>query len=141
MFVDDNIGSGTQASRQLEIYMGATAESPEGNYIIAPLSVSEKAILSSCNVGAVFSVGHEAGRTKLQEIAKKHAIPLSVEAIVWGKPIDQVSGKGILSDELRTFLGEVGETVLRRMFEREGQIPRKRRIHLRWDTVVWRVSL
>jgi hypothetical protein len=38
-----------------------------------------------------------------------------------GKPIDQVSGKGVVSNELRTFLGEVGETVLRRRFEREGQ--------------------
>jgi deoxynucleoside triphosphate triphosphohydrolase SAMHD1 len=55
VFADDNIASGTQSSEQIGIYMGANASSPQGNYVLQPLSDEEKAIFVSKNVGAVLN--------------------------------------------------------------------------------------
>ncbi len=119
-FIDDNISSGTQSSRQLDIYMGGSVEKPQGNYIIDALDESEKALLRSRPIAAAFSVGHEDGRAKLAETARKHGIQLAPGHIVWGRPITDFSGKGAISDALRTFLEQVGTSVLQRRFEREG---------------------
>jgi hypothetical protein len=77
--------------------------------------------LRSQSVGAVFSLGHADGASKLHETAERHSISLNLKNITWGRPIDEVSGKGRISDGLRAFLREVGETVLRRRLQREGQ--------------------
>jgi HD superfamily phosphohydrolase len=120
VFIDDNIASGTQASRQLEIYFGGIAEKPEGNYVIDPLNDKEKYTFGACSVAAAFAVGYDAGREKFARTAAKHQVQLLPENIVWGRAINEVSGKGHISEELRGFLREVGESVLRRRYYREG---------------------
>lgn len=120
VFLDDNIASGTQASRQLDIYMGGVVEKPHGNYVAEKLDDSHRVILKSIEVGAVFSVGLEDGRKKLVESAARHGIKLQTENVQWGKSIaDYFSGKGTISNDLRTFLQEIGRSVLERRFRRE----------------------
>jgi HD superfamily phosphohydrolase len=120
VFVDDNIASGTQAARQLEIYFGGIVEKPEGNYVIDPLTEDEKEAMCSHSIGAAFSVGYHVGGNNLAETAARFNVALSPENVVWGKAIDEVSGRDGISPGLREFLGEVGEGVLRRRFIREG---------------------
>jgi deoxynucleoside triphosphate triphosphohydrolase SAMHD1 len=120
VFIDDNIASGTQAARQLDIYMGGAAEKPHGNYINENLRDEHKSVIRECAVGAVFAVGFRDGRRKFSEAALRHGIQLPEENVEWGKSLEDASGKDILSGEMRTFLREVGTALLLRKFTREG---------------------
>jgi hypothetical protein len=121
VLVDDNIASGTQASRQLDIFMEGAVEKPQGNYSIERLDGVAKDIFRSQDIGAAFSVGHSDGRDKLIETARRHELKLSPENVLYGRRLEEVSGKATVSEGLRSFLCEVGESVLRRRFAREGQ--------------------
>ena len=121
VFLDDNIASGTQASRQLDIYFGAEAEKAEGNYAIDPLDDRQKDIIRKCDIGAAFAIGYQSGREAFARAGRRHGLQLSEGKIVWGRPVNDVSGKGVVSDGLRSFLREIGEMVLRRRFEREAE--------------------
>jgi len=120
-FLDDNIASGTQASRQLDIYFGGRPEKAEGNYFVDQLNDEQRAVLRTCEVGAAFAIGHEIGRAALADAGARNGVRIAMQNIVWGRPINDVSGKGVISEGLREFLQRVGETVLRRRFEREGE--------------------
>jgi hypothetical protein len=122
VFVDDNIVSGTQAALQVGLFMGGSIENQEGNYVVEQLDDRLKAIFRSCEVGAAFAVGCDDGAKKLSGAALAHEIRLQVENVTWGKPIQEFSGRGFVSDDLRAFLGEIGTTVLQRRFEREYSI-------------------
>jgi hypothetical protein len=119
VFIDDNIASGTQAGRQLDIYMGADAEKPLGNYFIEKLDDRSKELLRSQNIGAAFAVGFDGGRKAFVDRATHHGIRLSGENVQWGKSVEDASGKAFLSEGMRTFLREVGIAVLSRRFQRE----------------------
>jgi hypothetical protein len=119
VFIDDNIASGTQAARQLDIYMGGPAENPHGNYIIEKLADRYKSTIQECAVGAVFAVGFRDGRKKFSETALRHRIQLPENNIEWGQSLEDASGKGIISEEMRAFLREVGTGLLLRKFTRE----------------------
>jgi hypothetical protein len=119
VFVDDNIASGTQASRQIAIFMGDEAEKPYGNYTIERLEPHAADILRSKSIGAAFAVGHEEGKAKLSDTATHYELKLEQKNIVYSRPVSDVSGKTTVSESLRTFLRETGEAVLKRRFECE----------------------
>jgi hypothetical protein len=56
VFVDDNIASGTQASRQLDIFMGGVIEKPQGNYVAEKLDDA-----SSQTAASTFEHGQNPG--------------------------------------------------------------------------------
>jgi hypothetical protein len=99
--------------------MGASAENQQGNYVIERLDDRLKGIFRSCDVGAAFAVGYDEGAKKLYETATVHGIRLSLDNVTWGTPIQDFSGRDLISDRLRTFLKEIGTNVLQRRFERE----------------------
>jgi hypothetical protein len=119
VLIDDNIASGTQASRQLGIFMGESAEKPDGNYSLERLSEANIDALRKKPIGASFSVGHDDGRETLARKAAELGIMLPLANITYGKSIIESSGKTKISNALRGFMQHVGECVLKRRFERE----------------------
>ena len=120
VFVDDNIASGTQAARQINIYFGTESARAGGKYFSDPLSEDERHQLAGGEIGAVFVVGHTDGMQRLVQACSALGVQMSAGNIWSKREIAEVSGKDVISNELRVFLRRIGRSVLTRRFSREG---------------------
>lgn len=127
IFFDDHIASGTQAKAQLCAWMeddkkvrNASDSGTNDNIIKfqtdenifkAPLTKRQKQILLKLPISFAFCVALQDGKKRLQETAAQFHLKLGPHAIQNARDLENTSGKGIVEENLRTFLQEVGHGV------------------------------
>jgi len=118
---DDNLASGIQAERQLNLFFGQGGEVQSGsNYFSAALSGAGQKALRASQVGFAFAVcndeGRESGKVRLEAAASRLGLNLGPGDISASHSLSEWSGKAgqakAISDDLRDFLRQVGTGVI-----------------------------
>jgi len=108
IFVDDNIASGTQATRAVDTLFGKqTARTERSTY---QTSLSPEAIekLRTLKVAFVFAWGHTAGIDRLHECTLANRLAINASSIIAISPLIAKDNKKNISGPLRDFLRKVG---------------------------------
>lgn len=130
VFVDDNIGSGMQSSLQLKAWFDELdADESDDNIELRVLPEENREKLRQLKISFIFYVGHENGRNRLTETTRDLDLRLTTDGIHFKKNLEDLSGKSVLSDDIREFLSKVGYAVLYR---------RRRLRHPEEDPETWR---
>lgn len=121
VFVDDNIASGIQATRQISIWLGETpGKLSEGNYFRAPLGENYNKTFRAIPIRFAFALGNSEGEKPgipvLLDYMKKSSLNCGdVQHIKYAHPLGEWSGRKGSPKEinagLRDFLREVGRGV------------------------------
>lgn len=126
VFIDDNVASGTQASRQINAFFQNVDLNLSSNYFAAPLPPQDADILRNLlktrRVAFIFAVGHPDGGDQVKAAARPFADGSEVE-VAYGDDLLNFSGQTDVSDELREFLRDIGSSVLARIYKAEGESP------------------
>ncbi len=112
-FVDDNVASGGQASKQIRALMGDLGpEERDANIFFAPLPENEREELRNRRVSFAFSVADQTGVETMVDAAKSLGLSLEVDDVKFSKSLEFVSGRDVIHEDLRDFLDTVGRGVM-----------------------------
>lgn len=125
LLVDDNMASGSQSSKQVLALSGhLPAGESDPNLTHAALSEANREKMREKLITAFgFCVAHEDGIAVLRDRCSEVGWKLENAGVYFSEKLENITGVGKISEEMRVFLRRIGEELIRGKLVREGRDP------------------